>query len=87
MPGTLKNVVVDVNFPRAAPYIVSAMIDNYGIVKIDDVLIVDVPTHTLVFSKCTKLTKGTHYIKYFRNLTILWTRNDWNQRLILLVQT
>lgn len=65
MPGTLKNVVVDVNFPRAAPYIVSAMIDNYGTVKIDDVLIVDVPTHTLVFSKCTKLTKGTHYIKLY----------------------
>lgn len=65
MPGTLNNVVFEAKFPRTAPYVVSSMIDNYGTIKIDDVLIVDVPTHTLVFSKCTKLTKGTHYIKLY----------------------
>jgi hypothetical protein len=65
MPGTLNNVVFEASFPRTAPYIVSSMIDNYGNVKIDDVLIVDVPTHTLVFSKGTKLNKGTHYIKLY----------------------
>lgn len=65
MSGTLNNVVFDVNFPKTSSYIVSAMMDNYGTVKIDDALIVDVPTHTLVFSKCTKITKGKHYIKLY----------------------
>jgi hypothetical protein len=65
MPGTLKDVVFEVNFPKSSSYMVSAMMDNYGTVKIDDVLIIDVPTHTLVFSKCTKITKGKHYIKLY----------------------
>ena len=58
----IDNVNFSVTFPRTAPYIVSCSIDNYGYIKIDDTLIVDVPGQKNVFSKCTPLLKGMHTI-------------------------
>lgn len=65
MANKINNVVFETTLPRTAPYLVSAAIDNYGTIKIDDVLIVDVTGLSYVFSKCTKLTNGKHYIKLY----------------------
>jgi hypothetical protein len=65
MSTKIDNVNFLASFPRNAPYIVSSSIDNYGTIKIDDVLIVDVPTYKFVFSKCTNISKGNHYVKLY----------------------
>lgn len=65
MANKIDNVIFDTTFPRNTSYIVSCSIDNYGTVKIDDNLIVDVPGYGFNFSKSIKLSKGKHYIKLY----------------------